>query len=152
MPADVETTIATLRDAARVMRSVTSSTGEEVRALVASRNAIDAALCERLAAMEESREHEVEGASSIVTWARRELHQDAGATRQMVRAGRTFRDLPAVAEAARAGAISFEHVTSFTYALKHIGVEETQLIEEPLLEVAQTCCAVGVPRQGPAGP
>ena len=137
MPGDVEATIVTLRDAARVMRSVTSSTGEEVRALVASRDAIDAALCERLAAMEESREHEVEGASSIVTWARRELHQDAGLTRQMVRAGRTFKDLPAVAEAAHAGAISFGHVTSFTYALKHIGVEQTQLLEEPLLEVAR---------------
>ena len=55
----------------------------------------------------------------------------------MVRAASTFRDLPAVGEAARAGAISFEHVTSFTYALKHLGVAETRLIEEPLLEVAK---------------
>jgi hypothetical protein len=38
---------------------------------------------------------------------------------------------------ARAGAISFDHVTSFTYARKHIGVNETRLIEEPLLEVAK---------------
>ena len=27
--------------------------------------------------------------------------------------------------------------SSFTYALKHVGVEETRLIEEPLLEVAK---------------
>ncbi len=137
MPGDVDTTIATMRDAARVLRSVTSSTADEVKALAAVRNAVDAAMCERLAAMDAAREHEVDGASSIATWARRELNQDAGVTRQMVRAATTFRDLPAVAEAARSGEISFEHVQSFTYALKHVGVAETQLIEDPLLDVAK---------------
>ncbi len=34
--------------------------------------------------------------------------------------------------------ISFEHVTSFTYALRHLGVEQTRLLEEPLLAVAKT--------------
>jgi hypothetical protein len=55
----------------------------------------------------------------------------------MVRAATTFRDLPAVAQAAREGVISFDHVTSFTYALKHIGLRETRLIEAPLLEAAR---------------
>ena len=137
MSGEIEATISILRDAARALRSVTTSAGDEIRALSAARNASNAAISERLAAMAESREHEVEGASSIVTWARRELGQDAGRTRQMVRAGATLRDLSAVAEAARSGTISLEHVTSFTYALKHVGVEETRLIEEPLLEVAQ---------------
>ena len=59
-------------------------------------------------------------------------------TRQMVRAAATFRDLPVVGEAARSGVISFEHITSFTYALSHVGVGETRLIEEPLLEFAKT--------------
>lgn len=137
MPGDVETTIATLRDVARALRSVTSSTGHEVRTIDTAIQALQAAKSERLAAMDAAREHESEGASSIGTWARRELHQDASLTRQMVRAAATFRDLPAVAEAARSGAISFEHVLSFTYALKHVGVDETQLIEEPLLEIAR---------------
>ena len=104
--------------------------------MAVARNAADAALCERLAAMDESKEHEADGASSIGTWARRELHQDAGLTRQMVRAAATFRDLPAVGAAARSGSISFEHVNSFTYALKHIGVEQIRRLEAPLLEVA----------------
>ena len=136
MLGDVDTTIATLRDAAHAMTSVTASTGDEIRAIDTAIQALQAAKCGRLATMHESREHEAEGASSIGTWARREINQDAGVTRQMVRAATTFRDLPAVGEAARAGAISFEHVTSFTYALRHIGVEETRLIEAPLLEVA----------------
>jgi hypothetical protein len=136
MSRDVDTTIATLRDAARAMRSVTTSTGDEIRALAAARHAIDAALSERLAAMDAAREHEVEGASSISTWARRKINQDAGLTRQMVRAATTFRELPVVGAAARSGLISFGHVNSFTYALRHIGIDETRLIEEPLLEFA----------------
>lgn len=137
MSGDTETTIATLRDAARAMQSVTTSTAEEVRALAAARNATDAAMCERLAAMDEAKEHEHLGASSIATWARRELNQDAGRTRQMVRAASAFRDLPRVGAAARAGEISFTHVESFIYALKHVGVEETRMLEEPLLVLAK---------------
>ncbi len=132
-----EATITAMRDAAQIMRSVTASTGDEIKALAVARNAADAALCDRLAAMDETRAHEAEGASSIGTWARRELGQDAGLTRQMVRAAATFRELPAVGEAARSGEISFEHVTSFTYALRHVGIDETRLLEEPLLEVAR---------------
>jgi hypothetical protein len=133
---DVETTIATLRDAAHAMASVSTSTGDEIRAIDTAIKALHAAKCDRLAAMHESREHEAEGASSIGTWARRELNQDAGLTRQMVRAATTFCDLPAVRAAASSGLISFDHVTSFTYALRHVGVHETRLIEAPLLEFA----------------
>ena len=132
-----ETTIATLREAAQAMASVTTSTGDEIRALAAARNAIDAAISERLAEMDETKAHEAEGASSIGTWARRELNQDAGLTRQMVRAARTFRDLPAVGEAARSGRVGFGHVNSFTYALRHVGIEQTRQLEAPLLELAE---------------
>ena len=54
-----------------------------------------------------------------------------------MRAAATLRDLPAVGEAARAGAIGFGHVNSFTYALKHVGVDATRQLEGPLLEVAK---------------
>ncbi len=137
MPSAVEPTIATLRDAARVMRSVTTSTGDEIRAIETAIQALQAAKCDRLAEIDRTKAHVADGASSISTWARRELRQDAGLTRQMVRAAATFRDLPAVGAAARSGLISFEHVVSFTYALKHVGVTETRLIEEPLLDVAK---------------
>jgi hypothetical protein len=131
-----DTTITTMRDAARAMRSTSTSVGEELRAIETAIRALNAAKCDRLAEMEATRAHEADGASSISTWARRELSQDASLTRQMVRAGRTYRDLPEVGEAARRGEISFAHVNSFTYALKHIGAEQTRLIEQPLLDVA----------------
>jgi len=113
---------------------------DEVRAIETAIGALQAAKCERLAEIDESKAHEEDGASSISTWARRELHQDAAVTRQAVRAGTTFRDLPAVGAAAHSGDISLHHVASFTYALWHIGVEETQLLEKPLLDLAQTVC------------
>lgn len=136
MSGDIETTIGAMRDAAHAMRSVTTATAAEVQALIHARDAIDAAICERLAVMDESKEHEAEGASSIATWARRELHQDAGTTRQMVAAEQTFRALPGVGDAARAGEISFDHVRSFTYAVKHVGLGETRQLLAPLLEFA----------------
>ena len=132
-----ETTIATLRDAARAMTSVTTPATTKAKALRTAIDALSSELARTLADIDETKSHEAEGASSIGTWARRELNQDAGLTRQMVRAAATFRELPAVGESARSGAISFEHVTSFAYALKHIGIEETRLVEEPLLEVAK---------------
>ena len=137
MPEDVEAIIATLRDAARMMQSVTMPPTTKARALRKAIDALSAELADALAEIDRTRAHEVEGASSVVSWARRELHEDAGLTRQMVRAAATCRDLPAVGQAAEAGLISFEHVNSFTYALKHVGVEETRTLEEPLLEVAK---------------
>jgi hypothetical protein len=130
------TTIAAMRDAARAMSSVATSTADEVRALAVARDAIEAAMCERLAEMDQTKAHEDEGASSIRTWARRELHQDAGRTAAMVRAAATFRDLPGVAAAAHGSRISFEHVQAFTFALKHVGVAETVALAEPLLDLA----------------
>ncbi len=121
MSGDVETTIATLRDAASAMRSVTTSIGDEVKAIDTALKTLQAAKSERLAEMDATKAHEADGASSIGTWARRELGQDPGLTRQMVRAAATCRDLPLVGAAARSGRLSFDHVNSFTYALKHVG-------------------------------
>jgi hypothetical protein len=132
-----EATTTAMRDAARAMSSVTTPATTKAKALRTAIDALSSELARTVAEIDETRAHEADGASSIGTWARRELGQDAGLTRQMVRVASTFRDLPAVGEAAQSGEISFEHVTSFTYALKHIGVEETRLLEEPLLEVAK---------------
>jgi hypothetical protein len=132
------TTIAAMRDAAHAMTSVASSPADELKALAAARDAIEVAMCERLAEMDQTKAHEDDGASSITTWARRELHQDATTTRKMVRAARTCTDLPAVGEAVKASEISVEHVHVFTFALKHVGQEQTRLLEQPLLDFAKT--------------
>ena len=54
MSGDVETTIATMGDAARAMRSVTTPITDEVRAIETAIRALQAAKCERLAEIDET--------------------------------------------------------------------------------------------------
>jgi hypothetical protein len=136
MMAPAESAVDTLRDAARAMLSVTIDAPDEVRAIRRAINALSARESELLADIAETGVPEAEGASSVSTWARRELHQDSGKTRAQVRGAHALRDLPAVAEAARAGLIGSRHVESFAYAIRFCGFESTRLIEEPLLELA----------------
>ena len=57
------------------------------RSTAAIRNALHAAISATVSPRSNAaKDHEADGASSIATWARRELRQDAGLTRQMVRA------------------------------------------------------------------
>ncbi len=130
--------IGAMRAAAHAVRSVTSSTPDELRALAAARDAIDAAMADRLAEFDETKGYLIEDAPSTSTWARRELRQDAGRTRAMVRAADTMRVLPRVGESARAGRMSLEHMDRLTFALAHIETDEVTKAESALVTVAET--------------
>ena len=132
----VEQTIGLFRSAAQARRSPTTPAADEVRANYAVINALQARNADLLAEIAETKAHETDGAPSITVWAARELGQDPKVTRQMVRAARTMRDLPAFGAAARAGRLSHDHVNAMTYALKHVGHEETITNEGDLLTVA----------------
>ena len=131
-----EQTIALMRDAAQAMRSVTTPPTDVVRAVHAAINGLQAFEADQLAQIDETKAHESEGAASVATWAGRELHQDPGTTRQMVRAAKTMRDLPTIGAAARAGKVSMDHVHACTYGLKHVGHDQTVALEPELLDVA----------------
>ena len=132
----VEQTVSLLRDAAHAVRSVTMPPGDRARALIAARNALDAQLAEELAEIDATKAHETEGCASVATWAARELGQDPGTTRQMVRAARTMRDLPSIGAAAHAGRVSVDHVHACTYGLKHVGHNHVTALEPEVLQVA----------------
>ena len=125
-----------LRVAARAMRSPSASPADEVRAIHAAVNALQARESDLLAEMDASKAHESEGAPSVAVWAARELGQDIKVTRQSVRAARTMRELPSFGDAARAGRLSAQHVNAMTYALKHVGSGETAANEAEFLTVA----------------
>ena len=110
----------------------------KLRAFQAAQDALDAAKAEELAALQESKDYELDGASSITTWARTELRLDARETKQLIRAAATIRDLPKVAEAAASGQIRLDHLAVFSYGLKHIGTDIVRDSEAWLLEVATT--------------
>ena len=132
----VEQTVDLMRAAAQAMRSVTASPTDEARAIHAAVNALQAREADLLAVIDESKAHEAEGCASVATWARRELNQDPGATRQMVRASRTMRQMPSIAAAAHAGKVSLDHVHACTYGLKHVGHDETVALEPEIVDVA----------------
>jgi hypothetical protein len=131
-------TIGILRDTARVLRSPVSSLGDEVKAIDLAEKTLAVAKAERLAQMDTTKAHEADGASSITTWARREIHQDAHVTRAQVKAAATLCELPCVGEAARAGKLALRHVESFTYALAHIENDDIRAREADMVAVAIT--------------
>jgi hypothetical protein len=133
---DTEQTVSLLRDAALALRSVTAGPTEVVRTVHAAINALQAVEADQLAVIDASKAHAAEGCASVATWGRRELGQDPGTTRQMVRAARTMREMPSIAAAAHAGRISLDHVHACTYGLKHVGHDETIALQPQILDVA----------------
>ncbi|MGI9085154.1 MAG: DUF222 domain-containing protein [Aeromicrobium sp.] len=131
---DSGVTIERLRDAAWALKSGDSRT--RLRAIQAAQDALDAAKAKALVELETSKDYELDGASTVTTWARNELRLDAGGVKKLIRAAVTVRDLPAVADAAAAGRIRLDHLAVFSYGLKHIGHRVVTESEGWLLDVA----------------
>ncbi len=93
---------------------------DALRVLQSASNAIAAAQAELVVEVAERGDHEAEGCSSIKNWLRDQPRLDTAAAHRLVDAGRTLRRLPRVADAADTGALSPEHVHSFSYALRHL--------------------------------
>jgi hypothetical protein len=130
-------TIERLRVAARALKSGDSRT--RLQAIQAAQDALDAAKADAMAELENSKDFELDGASTITTWARNALRLDAQETKRLVRAAATVRDLPAVGQAAAEGRIRLDHVAAFSYGMKHIGARIVRESESWLLDVATTC-------------
>jgi hypothetical protein len=129
-----DTTIETLREAAQALRS--GSDLDAVRAIQTAQNALDAAKADRLRTISETHSHELEGASSLTAWTSRHLRLNATETRALVAATEATRELPAVADAAAHGRLRLQHVSLFTYGLRHVGREVVTQSEDWLLDVA----------------
>src|SRR5690606_21698181 len=82
--------------------------------------------------------HEDEGASTITTWARRELRNDAHETAPLRRTSLVTGGQARVGEAAAQGRMRTEHLNVFAFGLKHIGVEKMLAAEEALVDYAVT--------------
>lgn len=127
-----------MRETAGVLRSVTASACDEARALQTMIDAASAALADRLAEIEHTRAYVAEDASSVTTWARRDLRFDAGRARRLIRAAATMDALPDVGRSARAGRIGADHVDRFGFALAHIDHEAVREVESRMVAVAET--------------
>ena len=130
-------TIDAMRTAAQMLR--TGDLRAKLLAVQAAQDALDAAKAMLLADLDESKDFELDGASTLNTWVRNQLRMNAGPARALVKNVTALRDLPLVAEAAFAGQISSAHVRVFVYGLKHVGLEPMRQFEDVFVQVAKDC-------------
>ncbi|MBM7807860.1 hypothetical protein JOD57_003697 [Geodermatophilus bullaregiensis] len=83
---------------------------DDVAALVAERNRIDAALARRVRTAELTQAPERDGLKSVASWLRGHCRLSAAAAGRLVTAGRVLEHLPALAEAHDTGLVSAEQV------------------------------------------
>lgn len=126
-----------LRDVAEVVDSLAPA-ADVLRAAQLGRDVLDAVRVRGVEELVETAGYEDEGASSVTTWARRELRIDPQETARLRRATTVASVLPRIGEAASAGLLRLEHLNAFAYGIKHIGAEKMVAAEEVLLEHATT--------------
>jgi uncharacterized protein DUF222/HNH endonuclease len=127
-------TIAAMRTAAQVLRS--GDVRDQLHAVQAAQDALDAAKALLLGELGESKDFEIDGASTLNMWVRNQLRMNAGQATALVRNVAALRDLPLVADAAVNGRISAAHVRVFVYGLQHVGLAPMRELEEALVQVA----------------
>jgi hypothetical protein len=110
---------ARLEAVAAELRAYPTST-DALRLLQGLSNAINAEKVALVAEVDEHRDFEAEGCSSLKNWLRDQLHLDGKQAGQLVRSGRTLRDMPDLESLAHEGAVSLDHVDAFGYAARHI--------------------------------
>ncbi|MGA8851352.1 MAG: DUF222 domain-containing protein [Aeromicrobium sp.] len=131
---DPDPTIEAMRTAAQALRF--GDARQRARAIQVAQDALDAAKALALSELEISRDHELDGASTLHGWVRNELHLTAGQATVLVRNVSSLDQLPRVADAATAGRISAAHVQAFRYGLVHVGLEKMREFEDVFLAVA----------------
>ena len=124
-----------LEAVAAELRAYPTST-DALRLLQGLSNAIDAEKVVLVAEVDEHRDFEAEGCSSLKNWLRDQLHLDGRQAGQLVRSSRTLRDMPDLESLATEGAVSLDHVDAFTYAAKHIDPMVVEQCMNPLLDLA----------------
>ena len=124
-----------LEAVAAELRAYPTST-DALRLLQGLSNAIDAEKVALVAEVDEHRDFEAEGCSSLKNWLRDQLHLDGRQAGQLVRSGRTLRDMPDLESLAVEGAVSLDHVDAFGYAAKHIEPMVVEQCMNPLLDLA----------------
>ncbi|QGG40657.1 HNH endonuclease [Aeromicrobium yanjiei] len=127
-------TIDAMRTAAQALSS--GDVRETLHAVQMAQDALDAVKGVLLAELQASKDFELDGASTLNTWVRNQLHLKSGQATVLVKSVAALRDLPLVAEAATSGLISAAHVQVFVYGLAHVGLEPMLQHEEVLVAVA----------------
>jgi hypothetical protein len=134
---DPQPTLDAMRTAAHALK--TGDVRTKLHAVQSAQDALDAARATLLADLDQSKDFELDGASTLNTWVRNQLRMNAGQAAALVKNVAALRDLPGVAEAAMSGQISSAHVRVFVYGLQHVGLEPMRQFEDVFVDVACGC-------------
>src|SRR5690606_39544193 len=122
--------------AARVLREVAdlldtfAPVTDMLRAAQTGRDVLDVLRVRGVAELQATGAHEDEGASTVTTWARRELRIDAAETARLRRTAQVTTLLPKVGDAAAQGRLRTEHLNAFAFGITHLGLEPMLAAEE----------------------
>lgn len=128
-------TIEAMREAAHAL--TVGDVREQLRAVQAAKDALEAATSSLLAELNASSAFEIDGTSTLNAWVRTQLHVDAGPASMLVRNAAVLRDLPLFADAAAAGRVNAHHLRALAFGLNHLGTDVMLELQEPLLVVAE---------------
>jgi hypothetical protein len=121
---------------------------DEVAALLVCVNQLDAVLAERLGSFDSRGLSDSDAVRTTLSWLRIYARMTAPTASRVLRRARLLRDLPALAAAARAGAVSAEHLAPVLRLVKEVGIAAVRDFDGVLagvcgkatpLEVAATC-------------
>ncbi|PWW21148.1 uncharacterized protein DUF222 [Geodermatophilus normandii] len=120
---------------------------DDVAALVAERNRIDAALARRVRAAERSQAPERDGLTSMACWLRGHCRLSGSEASRVVRNGRALAHLPALAEAHDAGLVSAEQVAAAARAVTpaRLAAAAEQGVDLTVIDAVVTGVAVEQP-------
>jgi len=135
---DPRSAAAALRALAERLEDPMSTAADVARTAGAARDLAEVTQVTALGRVEEERAYELDGASGIVTWARRELRLDPRTVTTARRAREVLDDLPLVRASAAAGELRLDHLRAFAFGLAQVGAEVVRAHEADLVEVART--------------
>ncbi|PWW24067.1 uncharacterized protein DUF222 [Geodermatophilus normandii] len=120
---------------------------DDVAALVAERNRIDAALARRVREAELSQAPERDGQRSMASWLRGHCRLSPAEAARVVRSGRALEHLPALAEAHDAGLVSAAQVAEVARAVtpQRLAAAATQGVDLTVIDAVVTGVAVEQP-------
>ncbi|MGY1784918.1 DUF222 domain-containing protein [Geodermatophilus sp. SYSU D00698] len=120
---------------------------DEVAALVAERNRIDARLARAVRAAELSQAPERDGLRSMASWLRGHCRLSTAEASRLVRAGRAMEHLPALAEAHDAGLVTAEQVARAAEAVtpERLASAGEQGVDLTVVDAVSTGVAVQQP-------
>jgi Domain of unknown function (DUF222) len=111
--------------------------GDELRRLRAAIDALEAAFCQKARLFQRRGGHLLEGASSAVSWIRRNCNMSSTSAADRLCVGKELESLPKVAAALAAGEIGYQSTSVLCHLRDQLGEKRELFNEDEMLDLAR---------------